>query len=166
MIEGSVSGDAQVVRTLGRLGPELKAEVVKATGRIVLRLLTKVKAEKLSGQVLNVRTGRLRRSITQRVEQTEEAVTGVVGTNVDYARRHEFGFTGTENVKEHMRLVKQAFGLPLKHPVWSTVGAHTREANYPPHSFLRASIKELRDAGVIDAEYRKAVGFGVREASR
>ena len=48
----------------------------------------------------------------------------------------------------------------------ATVGAHTRQVNYPERSFLRSSLKELRDAGVIDAEYRNAIGFGVREASR
>lgn len=165
-IEGSVTGDANVVRSFGRVSPEVRAEIGKATGRIVLRLMRNVKRDKLSGQVLKVRTGRLRRSITQRVEEAGDVITGIVGTNVEYAARHEFGFTGTETVKAHLRLVKQAFGKDLKHPVWATVGTHTREAKYPEHSFLRSALKELAASGKIAAEYRKALQDGVKAAIR
>lgn len=43
----------------------------------------------LNGGALNVRTGLLRRSISQRTDQTSLVAT--IGTNVEYAAIHEFG---------------------------------------------------------------------------
>ena len=40
---------------------------------------------------LAVKTGRLRRSITERVTVTKDRVTAQVGTNVKYGRMHEYG---------------------------------------------------------------------------
>ena len=40
---------------------------------------------------LAVKTGRLRRSITERVTVTKDRVTAQVGTNVKYGRIHEYG---------------------------------------------------------------------------
>lgn len=48
-----------------------------------------VQERKLSGDVLDVRTGTLRRSITSNLVDQRLAVR--VGTNVEYARIHEFG---------------------------------------------------------------------------
>lgn len=56
---------------------------------------------------LDVRTTRLRNSITHRVENQGGRIVGTAGTNVSYAARHEFGFRGTENVRGHTRVVKQ-----------------------------------------------------------
>lgn len=69
-----------------------------------------IQREFLSGprpRRLDVRSTRLRNSITAKVETEGERVTGVVGTNVVYAARHEFGFSGTENVRAHTRVVRQ-----------------------------------------------------------
>ena len=77
-------------------------------GRAVLRVQRRVK-EKLSGEVLNVRTGRLRRSIVERVESSGSVVTGIVGTNVEYAAPHEYGFIGVVTVKESLRVSKLTF---------------------------------------------------------
>lgn len=165
MIDGVVTGSDQVNRAFGRVTPAVRAELVKGTGRIVLRLLTKVKLEKLSGQVLKVRTGRLRRSINQRVDASGDLITGSVGTNVDYGRKWELGFKGTESVQQHMRTIKQAFGKPLKGgPKQISVRAHTRRVNLPERSFLRSALQELAAAGVIEAEYSAAVAAGLRSA--
>lgn len=161
MIDGQVSGDREVLRMLGRLSPEMQSATVKATGRLVLMLQARVKM-KLSGDVLNVRTGRLRRSITQRIEQTATEVSGVVGTNVNYGKAHEFG--GPQEIKEHLRLVKQAFGKDLRMPVWATVKTHTR--TLPERSFLRSALRDLAASGAIETEFKRAVGYGVKAATR
>ncbi len=75
-------------------------------------------------------TGRLNRSVTKAVDGA--GVT--IGTNVVYARIHQFG---GGPVKAHTRLVKQAFGKKLKFPVWANVKA--RDANIPPRPFLPLS---------------------------
>jgi hypothetical protein len=58
-------------------------------GKSMLRLV--LKAEGSAKHRCPVDTGRLRGSITHRVEQEENAVVGVVGTNVEYAPYVEFG---------------------------------------------------------------------------
>lgn len=48
------------------------------------------------GQPPAVDTGRLRSSITHEVREEGNEVIGLVGSNVEYARRLEFGFVGTD----------------------------------------------------------------------
>lgn len=162
MITGEIKGDREVVADLRRFDAAARGEIQKGIGRIALKLLVRVKAQKLSGQALNVRTGRLRRSITQRIEASADEISGIVGTNVDYAAVHEYGFKGAVSVKQHLRLVKEAFGRPLKSPVWSTVRSHSRDVEYPEHSFLRSALKEMKEKGVIEAEINAAIDSAVK----
>ena len=163
-ITGEVKGDREVVADLRRFDAAARGEIQKGIGRITLKLLTLVKAQKLSGQALNVRTGRLRRSITQRIEAGADEISGIVGTNVDYAAIHEYGFKGAVTVKQHLRLVKQAFGRPLKSPVWSTVGTHTKNVSMPERSFLRSALADMKNTGVIEAEIDASIARAIEAA--
>ena len=49
------------------------------------------------GEPPHVLSGRLRMSIRYKVKSTTHAVIGYVGTNVEYARRLELGFFGTDS---------------------------------------------------------------------
>lgn len=62
-----------------------------------------------------------------------------VGTNVVYARRHNQGWNGTEQVKAHNRVLRQVFGVKLKEARTVTVKAHSRKANTPKREFLGMS---------------------------
>lgn len=147
MGKSRVQGGQRAADGLRKKGITLRAALKRAVTESAIELLTHVKAKKLSGQVLNVQTGRLRRSINYKITSTsEDRVQGTVGTNVEYARRFELGFDGTEDVREHLRLVTQAFGKELPTPVWSTVKAHKRKANQPEKSFLGSALKECREA--------------------
>lgn len=53
-----------------------------------------VRSEKLSGQVLQVRTGTLRNSIQVRFTDSESEIRGDVFTNLEYAAVHEYGGRG------------------------------------------------------------------------
>lgn len=141
MIKIWVIGGQEVTARLDKIVPEVRLAVTGSVRRLLLMLQRKVKEEKLSGQVLHVRSGTLRRSINQRLELSDTAVTGVVGTNVSYAGVHEFG--GRFTVKEHSRLVKQAFGKELRFPVWARVGQH--DINFPERSFLRSALREMEN---------------------
>lgn len=163
-ITGEIKGDREVVADLRRFDAAARGEIQKGIGRITLKLLTRVKAQKLSGQALNVRTGRLRRSITQRIESGAEEISGIVGTNVDYAAAHEYGFKGAVTVKQHLRLVKQAFGRPLKSPVWSTVSTHTKNVSLPERSFLRSALADMKNAGIIEAEIDASIARAIEAA--
>jgi len=45
-------------------------------------------------EILGIRTGRLRSSITGQTKRRRGNVVGTIGTNVDYAAKHEFGLEG------------------------------------------------------------------------
>lgn len=144
MIRYDIIGDRQTVDYLNRVHAQVQRNVEATIGRLTLRLMTRVKGDKLSGQVLKTRTGRLRRSINRRVEGNgTTSVTGYVGTNVEYARRHELGFQGNETVREHLRLIKQAWGRPLRTPKQVLVSTHSRQVDYPARSFLRTALREM-----------------------
>ena len=73
---------------------------------------------------------------------------------------HEFGFSGTQNVRESLRTVKQAFGRPIS-PVEAIVRAHSRKVDLPERSFLRSALRELEQAGVLAAETNAAIARAV-----
>lgn len=140
MIEGQVVGGTELVQRIGAFGPKIQGGLEKAIRRLTIELLAQVKAQKLSGQVLNVKTGRLRRSITQRIDGAGSAsVTGTVGTNVAYGKVHEFG--GPQTIRAHQRMMTKAWGKPVKEPRLISVRAHI--AKYPERSFLRSALADL-----------------------
>lgn len=143
MITGRVEGDDRVVAKLGSAGIVAKDEIRQSIGVLTLRLAVRVKL-KLSDDVLHVRTGRLRRSITSKVTDDAQGVVGTVGTNVEYARPHEYGFKGTQSVKQSLRTITQAWGRPIA-PMQVIVRPHTRKVDYPAKSFLRSALAGMSD---------------------
>ena len=154
MISAWLIGDAELIARLDKLPDALQTGLQRSVQRLALKLLVRVK-DKLSDDVLKVRTGRLRRSVNQRVEVVESSVTGIVGTNVEYAKRLEYGFSGTESVRESLRRITQAFGKQLREPKTITVRAHTRKVDMPAHSFLRSALNEMRPQ--IEADMKAAM---------
>ena len=157
MISLYVSGNSEVVARIQRFSERLQPEVKLGITRLTVKLQTIVKTDKLSGQVLNVKTGRLRNSIGMDVTSDGATVTGTVSSPVKYAHPHEYGFQGTVNVREHMRTVKQAFGRPID-PIEVTVREHSMKMNLPERSFLRSALIEMDAAGTIREEMEAAVG--------
>jgi len=66
-----------------------------AMDRLSILVQRSVKEDRLSGQILHVRTGTLRRSINREVTERADGVFAVVGTNVRYGAMWEGGFTRT-----------------------------------------------------------------------
>lgn len=154
MIKGELLGGAALVKYANERAPLLESNLSRAIGRLVLMLLRSVKADKLSGQVLNVRTGRLRRSVNAKLALEGPKPEGTVGTNLVYARPHEYGFKGTQQVKAHLRTIKQAFGKSIT-PVSVQVGGFIRKVDIPEHSFLRSALADMEPQ--IKSEIRGAV---------
>lgn len=151
MISLTTVGDAEIVRKFDQFPAKLHDEVKKGIGRLALMLARNVQRDKLSGQVLKVRTGRLRRSISSVVEDNGNLVSGIVSTAVKYAPPHEFGFHGTVSVREHVREIKQAFGRSIA-PKQITVRAHEAKMNLPVRSFLRSALHEFEASGAVRTE--------------
>lgn len=152
MIRGSITGGQETAKKLLGVKNHVREAVRKSVARLTLDLLRKVKSDKLSGQALNVRTGRLRRSITQRVVSTSTSVAGTVGTNVGYAKFHEFGTTIKGDLKQRRKAFKASL-MPGKPSLIPTNGL-------PPRSFLRTALREM------EPEVRKEFENAVMEGSK
>lgn len=116
----------------------IKNRVIRTIAKLTIKLQTMVKRDKLSGQVLKRKTGTLSRSIN--VKFTKGGMEGTVGTNVAYGRVWEYG--GDMQIRAHMRLMKKAFGKPVKEEREIQVRAYTR--NVKERSFLRSALNDLR----------------------
>lgn len=82
-------------------------------------------------------TGELRRSITSRIEETEDGIQGVVYTPLEYAPYVEFG-TGLFAVEEGRKDVPWSY-FDEKHQRWvSTSGQH-------PQPYLIPALQDNRD---------------------
>ncbi|WP_107812811.1 HK97 gp10 family phage protein [Neisseria sicca] len=154
-----IGGDV-LAAVLRSYGDKVQTAIVQSIGRSALKLQSEVMQNRLSGQVLNVRTGNLRRSIHQRVTNTGSAVIGEVNTNVRYGKAHEYGFAGTVNVKASLRQARQAFGRPLKSPRYVQVRAHSRNVRLPERSFLRTALRDMKTE--IEADLRNSVKGALR----
>lgn len=147
MISGIVIGGEAATARFSNFSQRLRAELRIGIGRAALLVQTDSKANKLSGQVLNVVTGRLRRSINTKITETETNVQGTVGTNVEYAHVHEFGFQGTVSVREHLRRSKLGNEFVVR--------AHNMRMNVKEKSFLRSALADM--ANPIRLEFEKAM---------
>lgn len=154
-----VKGSQDLIDALS--GSNIQRIIETTIGRLTLKLLIKIKSEKLSGQVLNVQSGRLRRSMTQEVRgQGTNVVSGIVGTNVEYAPPHERGFHGVVSVKAHMREIKQAWGRSIA-PRSVEVSGHSRSVNIPARSFLKSALNEMTPE--IQASLMRAIDAGLKQ---
>lgn len=114
--------------------------VVQRQGLEVLRLAK----QKVSDEVLNVRSGRGRRSLNEATTVEGTKVTSTIGTNVNYMGAWERGFSrpvgpgsrGGEVLAKHMRT-----GISIK--------------VFQPRSFLVSSLEERR--AVIAEQLAKAM---------
>lgn len=93
-------------------------------------------------------TGRLQRSITSVADSSGV----VIGTNVRYARAHQRGKS-----KPEVRRITQAFGKPLKFPVFATV----QNPNVPARPFL--PLREGSDIVALPPLWSTAVVRALRQ---
>lgn len=114
--------------------------------------------QKLTGEVLNVQTGLLRKSIgrtqTLVLDDTMQSSIGSGAqfgkASVKYAAFWEYGFQGTETVGQHLshRSSRRSFSFGGKtvskklHGADFTVKAHTRKVNQAPRSFVGSTIAD------------------------
>lgn len=154
---------------MGAFPEKLMQGLRKGLYAFAIRLQERVK-RKLSDEVLHVRTGTLRRSINQQVTETSSSLLATVGTNIDYAAVHEYGFNGTVTVAGHIRKLREGRKMRLvgakKHNgigEWQSqrgsltggvayVNSYTRKVNLPERSFLRSALKELEQDAIITVE--------------
>ncbi len=133
--------DSAVRAGLDRMPQVMVQSLANQAERLALKLEAHVQRDKLQGQVLNPRSGKLSRSIHHDGSDSGTAVTRrVYSAGVPYAGVHEFGFDGVEEVRAHLRSV--VFGRQVE-PF--TVGPFSRHMKLPERSFLRSSLKDMRE---------------------
>ena len=76
-----------------------------------------------------------------------------VGTNVVYARRHNQGGSGVDQISAHRRVMTTVFGIKLAAPKTVNVKAHSRKSNTPKRQFLGLAPHDLDDIAALVATH-------------
>lgn len=138
-VRARVLGAPEVAARVEGLIPRIRESVAAALNEYGQELSGTIKDDKLSGQVLNVRTGDLRNSITPlEVTQAEVMSGGAAGgAGIVYAAIHEYGGTITARNAPYLRFRTQDGRW---HAVKSVV--------MPERSYMRSSFRETAQAGM------------------
>lgn len=142
-----VSGLEAAVSRVAGLPARLHAGLVTTVTRETLELQRHVVEDKLSGQVLNVRTGTLRRSITQQVVDAGGTIVGRVGTNLRYGLAHEFGAT-IQHPGSVPRRAKALHWIAASGASVFAMSTRPHVIRLPERSFLRSALADRRAAFV------------------
>lgn len=161
MIKASISLGKDTPARLRGLPDKLDSAVARTVNRLAIELVGLVK-EKLSGEVLKVRTGRLRRSIHKKIDRSASRVEARVGTNVEYGKTHELGLT----IPAHIVEVRRAKALAWQQNGRTMFAKRVRipAVKMPQRSFLRASLDQMEP--YIKAELEAVVGKTLLEKVR
>lgn len=150
-VVGTVVGADRVIARFRRMGESIIRSVSEQVKRSTYELEAYIKATKLGGQVLKRRTGRLSRSVhSEFLGLNTTDAKGVVGTNVVYARIHEYGGIIAARNAAYLRF--QVGGR------W----VQKKSVIMPERSYLRSSLTEK--APKILQDIRKAVERGINES--
>ena len=145
MIVARLVGDDKVLARLHAMPADINSGLVRAITKLMIDLQRNIQQTKLAGEVLAVRSGSLKSSIGIRMDETPTGIAATVFSDSDYARAHEFGFTGAVNVKASLRRITEAFGRSISAKTID-VRAHSRAMDLPERSFLRSALEEISPA--------------------
>ena len=162
--------DATASRVLEAIGTEMQRQSLLTIGRASEKRMNFPGDGPTTLDGLRHRTGHLLRSLRATTTVSGDEVRAAIGSNLKYFGIHEFGFTGTQNVKAYTRkgparvrlgtggvvnllaatklgLVKK--GGTIKKGVGILIGgglinvkAHERKANFPARMMIQKTIAE------------------------
>jgi phage gpG-like protein len=165
IISGRIDNDNVVQARIAKVSVNVLVRVKGAVEEWTYKLMRKVMEEKLSGQVLNKRTGNLRRSIPRgtHVTETGSSVVGVVGLGDDqkiakYGAIHEYGGTipaHTVEIKNKLALRWMNNGTPR-----FAKRVNIPAVTMPERSFLRSSLKES------ELDFKLAVEKAIQQGAK
>jgi phage gpG-like protein len=145
--------------TLAAMPDRVRQALSNKANVLAVALEAKVQ-QKLSGTVLNARSGALARSIIATVDESAADVAVRMGTSGDvkYAAIHEFGGTIPPHQIVPNKAKALAFAIGGKQVFAARVNLPA--VTMPERSYLRASLAEMAD------EIREGLGDAVIEATR
>ncbi len=142
MISADLVGVGAALDRLRAMREAAGSGIARAIAKLGIDLQNDVRQNKLSGQVLQARSGSLRQSIAVQIDQSDTAVSATVYSDLDSAAAQEYGFSGTVDVRASLRQIKEAFGHPITAETVG-VGAYTRRMDLPQRSFLRSALDDM-----------------------
>jgi len=143
-----VTGERELVARLGAMPQKLHDALLRKVTVLALKLEAKVKG-KLSGEVLNVKTGALRRSIFSEVDDNVTSIIGKVASSGDvkYAAIHEFG--GKTAAHDIIPSKAQALAFMMEGKMKFASVVHHPGSVMPERSYLRSSLADMKQ-DIID----------------
>lgn len=140
MITGEITKGLDLPLRLTKTLPLINNAVQGTVVRLAIKMSALVQ-RKLSGEVLKVRTGRLRRSINIKYDNKGASFDAIIGTNVKYGAVHELGLT----IPPHIVEAKNAKALKF---ISSGKTVFAKRVNIPAvqmpeRSFLRTALNEM-----------------------
>ncbi len=162
MITVQLVGDRKVVAQLRAIPNAVTVQLLEKIWSIGIMLQTYIRSQKLSGQVLNVKTGNLRRSINIKVEQSPKQVVGKVFSSGDvkYAGIHEFG--GRTGAHEILPRKAEALAFMMGGKMMFAKKVNHPGSVMPERSYMRSSLTE--NAAAISLQLKEAVIVGLKIA--
>jgi len=156
MLTVEVAGADAVAAQLAALPASVRQALRRRAAALSAELVARVK-QKLSGEVLAARSGRLRDSVHQEAGEGGSGIFTRIAVGVPYAAIHEFGGTIPAHTiaarkGEALHWVaggKDFFAPRVAHP----------GATIPERSYLRAALAEMEDE--IVSGLRAAVAEGI-----
>lgn len=159
-----VNGDKEVIAKFKSMPAAVHAALLQKVYELSLKLEAHVKKNKLSGQVLGRKSGRLIRSIGSKVLQTPQSVFGIVfqSSDVPYGAIHEYGGkTGAHLIVPKKAKVLafagkgggQVFARKVNHP----------GSTFPERSYMRSSLRDLSTE--ISTGMKEAIVRGAQKAA-
>lgn len=131
MITAKLENSEEVIARIGEIGIEMQDSIAKTIIMLTFKLQAKVMGNKLSGQVLRTRSNVLRSSINAKTTSYKNSIIGQVGTNVKYARIHEYG-----------GIIKAQRAKYLRFQIGDR-WVMRKQVVMPQRSFLRSALKEM-----------------------
>jgi phage gpG-like protein len=149
-------GDRELAEAFRRLPAVVIDFIAKAMKRQTLALQRHIVEDYLSGQVLHVRSGALRRSIFETVDTSGPVVTGQVFSSGDvkYAAIHEFGGT-IHHPGGTAYFIDKDGGLAVfvsnQNPLAATLPRTApHEIPIPARPYMRPALEDRRQAIIDD----------------
>jgi len=133
MLEIQITGTEAIAANLQSMPDRVNTALQGALQSLADQLVSYVQENKLSGQVLNRRSGALASSIVG----TVDGVTCSIGSDMPYAAFWEYGFTGTESVRSYIRKRQKGGEVAVR--------AFTRMIDQAPRSYLQSALDENGD---------------------
>ena len=144
MIRVEITGSQALQDKIKRLPKKVKDDLLVKVYTLTLLLEAHIKQDKLSGQVLHVVSGRLKRSIQSKVSQTPTTTTGIVYSagNVPYAAIQEFGGTTAPHLIAPVKAQALAFMMNGKMVFAKLV--HHPGSVIPERSYMRSGLDDMK----------------------